>query len=125
MLHKISWPKNHTYMYLCILYCNYLKRKYGNPTIVFDGSKNGPSIKMQRMADEAPKLENACYSSLTGKSMAKKDVFLANENSKQRFTDLLNHHNEKAGMKVLHAVADTDTLIVNTGVEFAKRRILV
>ena len=37
LLHKLLWPKEETYSCLCILYCDYLKRKYGKPTIVFDG----------------------------------------------------------------------------------------
>ena len=45
LLHKIPWPKNKSYTDLCLLYSHYLKNKYGNPTVVFDGYETGPTIK--------------------------------------------------------------------------------
>ena len=45
LLHKIFWPKNASYSSICSLYCQYLKRKYGDPTVVFDGYKSCPTTK--------------------------------------------------------------------------------
>ena len=71
-------------------------------TIVFDGYKNGPSIK-----DATHRRRTAGKSSVTftGQMVNKvnKDEFLANRLNKQRFIYLLGMALQSAGHRVVHA----------------------
>ena len=122
LLHKLLWPKEETYSCLCILYCDYLKRKYGNPTIVFDGYISGASINDATHPRRNKKIARSILFQPEMRMAFKKDEFLANEGNKQRFIDLLSQHITKAGMDVFHAVADADSLIVKTAVELAQHK---
>ena len=121
-MYILLWPKEETYSCLCILYCDYLKRKYGKPTIVFDGYISGASIKDAAHLRRNKKIARSIIFQPEMRMAFKKDEFLANEGNKQRFIDLLSQHITKAGMVVFHAVADADSLIVKTAVELAQHK---
>ena len=37
LLHRIPWPRGSpTYRDICLMYCDYVTRKYGQPNVVFD-----------------------------------------------------------------------------------------
>ena len=51
LLHRVLWPRNITYDAICSLYVQYVERRYGKATVVFDGYENGPSTKDVRTSD--------------------------------------------------------------------------
>ena len=99
-MHKLLWPKDETYSCLCISYCDYLKRKYRKPTLVFDGYQSGGSIKDATHLIGNKKISRSILFQPEMKMTFKKDEFLANEGNKQRFIDLLSQHITNTGMDV-------------------------
>ena len=45
LLHKVHWENNSTYLDISNSYLKYVKAKYGNAIVVFDGYPEGPSTK--------------------------------------------------------------------------------
>ena len=46
LLHHLPWPKGITYMSVCDLYIEYVRRRYtGNVTVLFNGYNDYPSTK--------------------------------------------------------------------------------
>ena len=45
LLYRISWPKSVSYSDIIDMYCDYVIRKYGHATVVFDGYDGTPSTK--------------------------------------------------------------------------------
>ncbi len=45
LLHRILWPRGVTYGRICQLYTDYVAKKYGKPSVVFDGYQDGLSTK--------------------------------------------------------------------------------
>ena len=107
-------------MAVCERYVEYVSRRYGKATIVFDGYESGPGIKdvthRRRGHGAGP---SVVLTPQTVVSLRKKD-FLANKANKQRFLSLLRSFLEKAGCSTIHAKADADVPIVETAVQVAK-----
>lgn len=45
LLHRVKWGKKMSYQDIAKLYVSYVRGKYGESCIVFDGYEQGPSIK--------------------------------------------------------------------------------
>ena len=45
LLHCVVWRRRLTYDEICLLYIQYVQRRYPSSTIVFDGYSDGPSTK--------------------------------------------------------------------------------
>ena len=42
VLHRVPWPRGITYDAICSLYVQYVAKRCGKATVVFDGYPNGP-----------------------------------------------------------------------------------
>ena len=102
MLHRIPWPRGATFGKIIDMYAKYVRNRYSNAIVVFDGYGNGPSTK-----DHTP-------------FKSKKDLFLGNVENKQNFITLLANHLRNQDCKSIHDDNDTDTLIVQTAVQCSK-----
>ena len=128
LIHKIPWITGQTYESLCGSYSDYVKRKYGQATIVFDGYTCGPSTKDNSHLRR--KKSSGSNTVLFTRDMActlHKEDFLSNKENKQRFIYLLGEALEQQGCVVLHADADADVLLVQTAIASAgnKNTVLV
>ena len=45
LLQRVPWSKGETFEAVCERYVEYVSRRYGKATIVFDGYESGPGIK--------------------------------------------------------------------------------
>ena len=45
LVHRIKWPKKATYHDIAGVYVIYVQQHYGHYCVIFDGYKQGPSIK--------------------------------------------------------------------------------
>ena len=120
LLHRVLWPRNITYDAICSLYVQYVERRYGKATVVFDGYENGPSTKdgthQRRTGTHGPTVN------VDGAMLAKlkKEDFLSNKENKQKFINLLSGKLELSGSTTLHAEGDADLLIVQTAIQSAQ-----
>ena len=123
LLHKFPWPNKSTFQNICNVYVQYVQRKYGNAIIVFDGYTNGPSTKdvkhMRR--SKGPVGRNVFFKGNTLFN-TKKDLFLSNQQNKQRFIELLGDQLRKAGCTTVHADENTDLPLVKTALEKSLER---
>jgi len=71
----VTSPRGLTYDALCSLYVQYVDRKYGKATVVFDG------LHLRERA--------GVYGPTVTFAKVKKDEFLANKENKQRFINNL------------------------------------
>ncbi|KAK3747021.1 hypothetical protein QZH41_001488 [Actinostola sp. cb2023] len=121
LLHRIPWPRGMTYDAICNMYVEYVIRRYGQGTIVFDGYQDGPSTN-----DATHQRRTGAYAGPTVNFASdmvlksKKDEFLANKSNKQKFINHLSDRLEMAGCTTDHATSDADLLIVQTTVTSAK-----
>jgi hypothetical protein len=45
LLHRIPWPRGATFGKIIDMYAKYVRNRYSNAIVVFDGYGNGPSTK--------------------------------------------------------------------------------
>jgi hypothetical protein len=87
LLHRIAWKKNETFKDIFQLYVKYIKDKYQNATIAFDGYTNASSKDMTH-SRRAKGLSSATVDFTEDMKLTMtKEAFLANNKNKQRFRD--------------------------------------
>ena len=98
-------------------YTDYVVKKYGKATVVFDGY-NGASTKDMAHRRRAKGKKGPTVSFTVDMSLTRaKDLFLSDSANKQQFLLLLGQHLQVAGCEVFHASSDADFLIVNKAIE--------
>ena len=120
LFYCLPWSRASTHERICQLYVDYVTRRYGHATILFDGYDDGPTTKYAahiRRTGVCPSLKVNFAGDMIIKS--KKDEFLANEVNKQRFINLLDSL-DRVGCTTINARGDADVLIVTTAVESAR-----
>lgn len=120
LLHRVPWQTGLTYGEICLLYVQYIKRRYSDSLVVFDGYESGPSTKDVCHFRRSHGIVGSNVS-FTGNTpfKGKKDVFLCNSKNKQKFITLLSGFLESNGITVKHASDDADYLITKTVCECA------
>ena len=95
LIHSIPWVRGSIYKDVCTLYTNYVRRKYGNAIIVFDGYEglSTKNITHQRRTkgQTGPKVT---FTEDTAVSIWK-DQFLANRSNMQSFINMLSAYLSK------------------------------
>ena len=118
LLHLIIWPRGFpTYRELCLLYCNYVTRKYEQACIVFDSYEEVNTKYMTQMRISKGKQVATVSFTDEMKCTQTKDDFMSNPENK--FISLLKEYLEYHGAVVLHAKGDADMLIATTVVRYA------
>jgi len=94
--------------------------------IVFDGYSDAPSTKGMEQNRRAMKLQSTEILFTDDMPITiHQERFLANGKNKAMFIQGLTGHLELAGIQVKRAVADADTLIVQTAIELSTNNIVV
>ena len=89
LIHRILWVRGSTYKDVCTLYTNYVRRKYGNAIIVFDGYEGLSTKDMTHQRRTKGRTgPNVTFTEDMTVSI-RKDQFLANRSNKQRFINML------------------------------------
>ncbi|KAK3713979.1 hypothetical protein QZH41_005649 [Actinostola sp. cb2023] len=125
LLHRVIWPRGLMYNAICSLYVQYVERRYGKATVVFDGYEDGPSTKdcthQRRTSACGPMVVFDPDMVIT----LKKDEFLSNKANKQRFINLLADRLKQAECSILQATGDADLLIVQTAIQATRSQTTV
>ena len=120
LLHRVTWPQDVTYADGISEYVSYIKRRYCNATIVFDGYDSGPSIKdvthNRRSGRVAPDIDF----SGNMRVCVKMEPFLSNGANKQRLIKMLIRELRGTGYGAIQASDDADVLIVQTTLQIAE-----
>ena len=104
LLQRLPWQKEVTFDDLCQSYVDYVRRKYGTPTIVFDGYDTGPSTKDMTHLRRTRCAVSAKVNFSGGMPLkSTKEHFLSNNVNKQKFIIMLGEKLEDAGCKTIHA----------------------
>lgn len=109
LLYRIPWPHKATYKEVYTDYETYVKSKYGNALIVFDGYEKGASTK-----DEVHK-KRASHSSMCSAfepnmPITLKDILLSNFSNRQRFVDQFCEHLQISQVEAIKADDDAHLL---------------
>ena len=117
LLQRVPWPRGASFDAICKIYTDYVRKKYLDVTVVFDGYEEGPSTKdnthIRRYGGRVgPEVR------FNGKMIlqSRKDQFLANGINKQRFINHLSEKLNQVGCSTVQANGDADLLIVQTAV---------
>ena len=109
LLYRITWPRGYTFQGMCQLYADFVTKRYGAPTVVFDGYSDGPSTKdaTHQRRSKGVIVTNVLFTKETP-FRSRKDHFMANKANKQAFINLLSDTLQNLGCTVVHASADAD-----------------
>ena len=120
LLHLVTWPQDVTYADIITEYVSYIKRRYCNATIVFDGYDSGPSTEdvthHRRSGRVAPDIDF----SGNMRVCAKMEPFLSRGANKQMLIIMLIRALHGAGYGSIQASDDAGVLIVQTTLQIAE-----
>ena len=92
LLHRVVWPRGVTYNAICLLYIQYVRRRYPRATIVFDGYDNGPTTKDCTHQRRGHGCGPAVLFDPDMFVTLKQDEFLSNQVNNQKFINLLSEN---------------------------------
>ena len=119
LIHKVTWAKKVTYQDIVKQYVSYVRARYGNCCIVFDGYKQGLSIKDH---EHERRVGKACADIQLTESMEahiNQETFFSNEGNKAHFISLLSRYLESDAQTVHNSTGDADTMIVSCALQMA------
>ena len=121
LLHIVRWQKEETFQSICQQYVKYVRTKFGQSTVVFDGYGTGPTTKDHEHLRRSLKKKGAVEFTFNNdtKARIKQESFLSNEKNKAKFVTMLSHFLRQDGQIVWNSKADADTEIVKCAIEKA------
>ena len=122
LLHRVKWAKKAMYKDVAKQYVKYVRSKYGQSCIVFDGYQQGPSIKDHEHQRRIGKICADIQLKESLEAHNSQQAFLSNEKNKSQFISLLTKYLIEDGQIVHNSTGDADTLIVKCALEFAIRK---
>ena len=121
---RCPWPTTGTATYgeICNLYCRYVKRKYQQPVIVFDGYSTVTTKSMTQKRRSGNKIASTVTFTEDMKATIKKEQFLANGKNKEQLIQMLRQKLNQNGCSTLQAEGDAEVLIAKTAVKLSETR---
>ena len=120
LLHRVKWEKGATYAAIAQQYNQYVSKHYGVSTVVFDGYE--ASVKDHEHERRATKCAPNVVVDPGRNAYFDQGTFLANQENKKSFIDLLTKCLRDAGHSVHQASDDADTLLVHTALQCARQQ---
>ena len=108
-----------TYQDIAMQYVSYVRARYKQSCIVFDGYEQGPSIKDH---EHLRRVKKACANIHLDQRMEaykNQEIFLANKTNKHQFVLLLSTYLQDDGQVVHHSTGDADTVIADCALQYA------
>ena len=118
LLHRVKWGKKMSYQEVAKQYVSYVRGKYGESCVVFDGYEQGPSIKDHKHLRRVKKVCADIQLSEPMEAHKNQEVFLTNEKSKHQFILLISQYLKDDGQVVHQSTGDTDTMIVQCAFQY-------
>ena len=120
LLHRIPWERGTTFRSIVKKYTDYVKRRYGEAMVIFDGYDSASTKDMTHQRRLKGKKGTKVSFTLDMNLTESKDLFLTHSTNKQRFIDFLGKVLRLSGCQVFHSKLDADLFIVLKAVESAK-----
>ena len=117
LLHRVPWKKGDTYGNIAKMYADFTIHDYGSATVVFDGYRNGPSIKDNTHQRRGHNIHPVINFTKSTEFSGKKQHFLARDINKQQLIDLITEELKENEGTVINALGDADVDIVKAAVE--------
>ena len=109
LLHRIPWQRGATFGKIIDMYAEYVRNRYSDAIVVFDGYGNSPSTKDHTHQRRTKGIVGTkVYFNEDTLFKSKKDLFLGNVENKQNFITLLANHLRNRSCKTIHADNDAD-----------------
>ena len=118
LIHRVKWEKKVTYRDVVKQYVGYVRAKYNNCFVVFDGYQS-PSIKDSEHQRRAQKACADIQVTECIEAHAHQETFYSNKDNKAQFILLLSRYLKSNGQTVHNSTGDADTLIVNCALQIA------
>ena len=123
LLHRVGWKKGMTFQEIAEAYVTYVRRKYGNTYVVFDGYEDRCiSVKSNEHARRSLNKGASQNVNITVDNQVpySKEQFLSNIHNKSQLISLLKDFLSGDGQVVHIYKGDADTKIVSTALEVSK-----
>ena len=127
LMHKVRWEKDVTFRELCKQYVNFVRSKFGQCAVVFDGNEAGPSTEDHEHCRRSVKNRGAVefiFNEET-KVKANQEAFLSNEKNKVRFIKMLSEFLIAGRQTVRNCKEDADIEIVKCAIDFTEHDVNV
>lgn len=123
LLQRIPWRRGTTFEEIVQTYVFFVRTKYQNAVIVFDGYMSGPTTKdiIHLKRGKGMKAQTVHFA-LNMALQSSKEQFLCNTENKQRFIHALGSALESC-CTVIHAKSDADFTIVQTATKCAQHQV--
>ncbi len=119
LLHRVKWGIKMSYQQIEQQYVSYVRGKYEQSCVVFDGYEQGPSIKDHEHQRRAKKVCADIQLSESMEAYRNQEVFLANEKNKNQFILLISKYMRENGQVLHSSTGDADTMIVQRALQYA------
>ena len=119
LLHRVKWGKKILYQEVAKQYVSYVRGKYVESCVVFDGYEQGPSIKDHEHLRRVKKVCTDIQLSESMEAYKNQEVFLTNEKNKHQFILLISQYLKDDGQVVHQSTRDADTMIVQCALQYA------
>ena len=127
LMPKVRWEKDVTFSELCKQYVNFVRSKFGQCAVVFDGNEAGPSTEDHEHCRRSVKNRGAVefiFNEET-KVKANQEAFLSNEKNKVRFIKMLSEFLITGRQTVRNCKEDADIEIVKCAIDFTEHDVNV
>ena len=118
LLHRLPWKRGSSFFEILCKYTEYVKNRYPNVTVVFDGYETASTKDMtHRWRNKGKQGVTAAFTK-DMKLAVSKEVFLSNKKNKQKFIHMLGNELQMNGCSVFHEKADADYSIVQKTIQY-------
>ena len=128
LLHRVCWRKGMLFPEIGQLYVEYVKKHYGEATVVFDGYEevSTKSSEHVQRTENGPRCPDVKISE-TNKVLFTQERFLSNEYNKIQLIDLVSAYLKNNSQTVINCAGDADTKIVSTALSLShgERQVVV
>lgn len=120
LLHRLKWIPGQTFQELFQHYASYLKTKYGQCHVAFDGYESGPSTKDHEHLRRSAKIAPNITISSNAIVQVTQEAFFRNESNKCKFINELAKELREHQIVVQQSDGDADVLIAEMALRLAK-----
>ena len=123
LIHKVRWVKGESYRKTALNYAEYVRKKYGECYIIFDGYSTSATTKgHEHQRRSTGKTSADITIAEENRTHSDQEAFLANDRNKDQLVTLLTKYLRQSGNTVVNCLKDADTQIASQATDLASQR---